>query len=291
MIGAVHDRIVRCFEDLSPRLRLAAEFVNRHPDEVATRTLRQVAQAAGLPPSTLSRLARALQFETYEDLREICRRELKRRNRVLADKANALLRLSAGQGDGGKSGVFFYQARSAIENIRSLMDTIDMEKLRSAIDSLARARTVLLIGTSSGGALANYFTCMARLAFENWRVTGAGGALWAAEISKLGAEDVVFLVSTRPYGNLTVRAAQAARNAGAELIIVTDDLASPYGAIASYCFIVRTESPQFFPSHVAAMVLVEGMMGMLVRRAGKQAAGEIQKMESTAFAIGEYWVD
>jgi DNA-binding MurR/RpiR family transcriptional regulator len=287
--GGMQDRIVKSFNGLSPRLRSAAEFINTHPEEVATRTLREVAEAAGLTPPTLSRLARALKFETYEELREVCRRELKRRNRILAEKANALLRISSGKSDGGKSGVFFLQARSAIENIQELMDTIDEEKLRSAADMLVRARTVLLIGTSSGGALASYLISMARLAFENWRITGSGGVLWSAEIAKLGAGDAVFVVSTEPYGNLTVRAAQAARETGADLIAVTDSLASPFGSIASQCFIVRTESPQFFPSHIAAMTLVEGLMGMVVQQAGKRATTQIEKMESTAFSVGEYW--
>lgn len=291
--GGIQDCIVKSFNTLSPKLRSAAEYINRHPEEVATHTLREVAEAAGLTPPTLSRLARALEFETYEELREVCRRELKRRHRILAEKADALLRLSSGKGknDGGKPGVFLLQARSAIENVQNLMDTIDEEKLKSAADILATARTVLLVGTGSGGALANYLISMARLAFGNWRITGSGGALWSAEVSKLAAGDAVFVVSNRPYGNLTVRAAQAAREAGANVIAVTDGLDSPFGSIASQCFVVRTESPQFFPSHIAAMVLIEGLMGMVVQRAGKRAAAQIEKTESTAFAIGEYWAE
>ena len=38
---------------LSPKLRIAAEFLVAHPDEVATRALRQLANAAHLTPPTL----------------------------------------------------------------------------------------------------------------------------------------------------------------------------------------------------------------------------------------------
>lgn len=289
--GSIQDRIMSRFDGLSPKLRRAAEFVAAHPDEVATRTLRQVAKTANLTPPTLSRLARALEFETYEDLREICRLELKRRNRILADKADALLRLSSEPSSVEKSVVFVSQARSAIENVQELMETADMGKLRTAADTLARARRVVLVGTSSGLAVANYFCCMARLAFDNWQVAGAGGSLWSSTLTDIGPGDVVFLVSIQPYGDLPVRAAQSAREAGADVIAVTDNLASPYGAIASQCFIVGTESPQFFPSHVAAIVLVEGLMGMVVRRGGKQAAERIQQAESKAHELGEYWVN
>ena len=278
-------------DGLSPKLRIAAEFVMAHPDEVATRTLRQVAKAANLTPPTLSRLARALDCETYEDLREICRGELKRRNRVLADKAQALLQLSSEDGPADKSGVFYVQARSAMENVQELMESVELDKLRAAADALARARRVVLFGTSSGLALVNYFRCMAGMAFDNWRVAGADGAFWATEMARLGPEDVVFVVSSRPYGAHPVRAAEVARDAGAAVIAVTDNLQSPYAGIASNCFIVETESPQFFPSHVAPLVLIEGLMGMVVRRAGKQAVDRIRSTELAVHELQEYWVN
>jgi DNA-binding MurR/RpiR family transcriptional regulator len=278
-------------DDLSPKLRSAAEFVVAHPDEVATRTLRQVAKAANLTPPTLSRLARALDCETYEDLREICRGELKRRNRVLADKAQELLQLSSGNNQGDKPGVFLVQARSAMANVQELMETIELDRLRAAADALAGARKVVLLGATSGLALASYFRCMASMAFDNWRVAGADGAFWATEIAKLGPEDVVFVVSIKPYADQPVHAAKIARKTGAQVIAVTDSLGSPYASIASHCFIVETESPQFFPSHAAPLVLIEGLMGMIVRRAGKSAAGRIRSAESTGHELHEYWVN
>ena len=276
---------------LSPKLRMAAEFVVENPDEVATRSLRQIAKAANLTPPTLSRLARALDCETYEDLREICRGEMKRRHRVLADKAQALLQLSSEGAPGGKSGVFLVQAHSALDNIQDLMESVELDKLRATADTLVRARKVVLFGTSSGLAMVSYFRCMAAMAFDHWRVAGTDGALWASEMAKLGPEDVVLVVSLRPYGSCPVDAAKIARDAGATVIAITDNLRSPYAGIATRCFIVKTDSPQFYPSHVALLVLIEGLMGMVVRRAGKQAAARIRSTESTAYEMGEYWVN
>lgn len=289
--ASIQDRVMARIDDLSPKLRSAAEFVVAHPDEVATRSLRQVAKAANLTPPTLSRLARALDCETYEDLREICRGELKRRNRVLADKAQELLQLSSGNDQTDKPGVFLVQARSALENVQELMETVELDRLRAAADALSKARKVLLLGTSSGLAMANYFRCMASMAFDNWRVAGADGTLWATEIAKLGPEDVVFVVSIQPYADQPVRSAQIVSDTGAQIIAVTDSLKSPFASIASHCFIVETESPQFFPSHAAPLVLIEGLMGMVVRRAGKSAAGRIRSAESTGHELHEYWVN
>ena len=71
-VNSVEARIARRFDGLSPQLRRAASYVLAHPDEVATHSLRQVSRAAKIAPPTLSRLARALDCESYEAFREIC---------------------------------------------------------------------------------------------------------------------------------------------------------------------------------------------------------------------------
>lgn len=276
-------------DGLSPRLRSAAEFVAAHPDEVATRTLRQVAKAANLTPPTLSRLARALDCETYEDLRELCRGELKRRNRSLADKAEALLKLSTEADAPNRSGIVISQARSAVANIQHLMQTIDLEKLREAADRLARARRVVLIGSSSTFAMMNYFARMGQMVFDNWTVAGVEGALWSHEIARLDSSDAVFVVSLNPYADMCIRAAEMSRNLGADVIAITDGVQSPLARFATHCFMVETESPQFFPSHVATLVLIEGLMGMIVRRDGDNAATRIRSTEQVGWQLGEYW--
>ena len=289
--SSIQNQIGPRLNDLSPKLRSAAEFVLAYPDEVATRTLRQVAKAADLTPPTFSRLARALDCDTYDDLREICRSELKRRNRVLADKAQKLLQMSTPTGSTDQTGMFFVQARSAIDNIQNLLQSLELDRLRSAADAMARARKVVMFGTTSGEVMVNYFRCMAGMAFDNWIIAGADSAMWATELTKLGPKDVVFVVSIEPYSDRPVRAAQFARTKGARVIAITDDVEAPMATIATNCFFVKTQSPQFFPSHIVPLLVIEGLMGMVVRRAGAQAARNIQAVESAGHELKEYWID
>lgn len=287
--NSIEDRVAARLDGLSPRLRSAAAFVAAHPEEVATRTLRQVARAANLTPPTLSRLARALGCGNYEELREICRRELKRRNRSLADKAQALLELTTVGGAPERSGVFIAQAKAAVANIQDLMETVDLEKLRQAAAALAGARKVVLVGASSGLAVVSYFARMGQMAFDNWQVAGADGAMWASTVARLGPGDAVVVVSLDPYASVSVRAAELARAAGADVVAITDSLQSPLARVATTCFIVGTDSPQFFPSHVAPLVLVEALMGMVVRRGGDRVAERIKSAEAAGHRLAEYW--
>ena len=286
--GSIRERVGSKIDGLSPQLRIAAEYVASHPDEIATRTLRQVAQTADLPPPTFSRLARALDCDSYEDLREICRLELKRRNRSLADKAEALMQLSTVSGSRGTSGFFMSQATSASTNIQRLVETIDVEQLRVAAETLAKARRVVLVGSASTLAMVNYFARMAQMAFDNWSVAGSDSGLWSTALARLEPGDAAFVMSLDPYTSMAVRATELARESGADVIAVTDGVQSPLAGAATQCFFVETDSPHFFPSHVAAMVLIEGLMGMIVRRGGASVANRIRSAEALRRQTGEY---
>lgn len=288
---SIRDQIMARVGTLSPKLRSAAEYVASHPGEIATRSLRQIARSADLNPPTLSRLARALDFKNYEDLRETCRDELKRerRNRGFADKAELLQQFDTDISPSGDSGIVISQAKSAVTNIQKLMETVDLEKLREAADMIVSARHVVLVGGPSTLAMVNYFARMAHIAFDNWIVAGLDGAWWSHEIVRLGEGDAVFVVSLNPYSNLCIKAAQLSRDAGADVIAVTDGFTSPLAGIANHCFMVETDSPLFFPSHVAALVFIEGLMGMIVRRGGDQITKRIRSVEAASGEFGEYW--
>jgi DNA-binding MurR/RpiR family transcriptional regulator len=54
------------YSSLSPQLQRAARFVVENPEEVATRSLRQIAASIDMSPPTFSRLAGALGYKNYE---------------------------------------------------------------------------------------------------------------------------------------------------------------------------------------------------------------------------------
>ena len=50
-----------------------------------------------------------------------------------------------------------------------------------------------------------------------------------------------------------------------------------------------SDSPQFFSSYAATLVLVETIIGMLVARAGPEAMDRIAEVEARNHRLEEYW--
>src|ERR1700741_1625761 len=69
--------VTQRFDALSGQLRLAARHLLDHPDDVALGSMRELAHQAGLPPVTFVRLARALGFADFSELRELFQKRLR----------------------------------------------------------------------------------------------------------------------------------------------------------------------------------------------------------------------
>lgn len=279
------ERVAPRIRDLSPTLRLAADYVLKHPELVAMHSLRRVAEESDLNPPTFTRLAQSLGFQNYEELRQLCRYEIQQNSSSFADKAASLQR---SQGDAAGA-LLPSHALASIGNIESLVEATDTTALAGAADTLAAARNVVLIGSLSSAALIDYVAYMAHMAFPNWRAVLRNHETASMELRELGLRDAMIALAYKPYSSRTVAAARRVQQAGVPLIAVTDSYASPIAADAAHVFVTPTDSRHFFASSVPLIVLFEALLSMVVSRSGKKAQERIAAVERENHESGEYW--
>ncbi len=282
----IQDRINGAFAGLSGQQQVAAKYVVENPLEVATRSLRSVASISGVSPATFSRLARTLGYDDYEQLREDGRELVERKISPFSERAHAL-RVAAS--DQGLAAILQHQAAACVSNIEDLQRSIDVSRLDAAVQCLHDARTVLLVGAMGSAGVMDYFGYMAHWFKANWKVVGRNGTELSPSISRLVPGEVVFALSKAPYARRTIAALQVAKEAGATTIVITDSPMSPALQFADYGFVTATDSPQFFSSYVATMVLMEAIVSMLLARAGPEAEEMIRAAEIQIDRLGENW--
>ena len=158
------DQVSRKYEDLSPKLKLAARYVMDHQVDVASYSLRQIAEKSGLSPPTFSRLARAVGFEEYEALRQRCRTDIQKRQVSLAERASLIHDYGDSLSDATRGSFAAKHARVAVNNIQQVIEAVDPDKLADAADRLSTAREVVLIGGQSSRTVLDYLRHIASLA-------------------------------------------------------------------------------------------------------------------------------
>ena len=178
-------------------------------------------------------------------------------------------------------------AAASVSAVQTLLERIDADRLETAADRLVSARRVALIGSLSAAAFVEYAGYVAGMAMRKWSVFGRNGSSLASQIMDLGPEDAALVIAFDPYARRSVRAAQLVREQGSYLLAITDAASSPLAEIANESFFVSTDSPQFFPSHVAVLVLLETLIGLAVRSKGMESpAAHRRRRSGAAWSLG-----
>lgn len=283
----IHDRVSIYYNGLSGQLQAAADYVVENPLDIATRSLRSVAAACKVSPPTFSRLARALEFDSYEEMRELCRVQLGRRSISFSDRA-ASLQSSVTTRE--QKAVFLdQQASAATTNIATMVNDIDLQRLETVVEKMGETGRVFLVGTLGSAGVLEYFSYLARWFSGKWVVAGRNGLSLGPALADVGEQDVVVILTYSPFAKRSIAAAEIASEKKAFVLVITDIVSCPALKSADLSFIVPTDSPQFFSSYVPVVLLLETIAGMLVARMGDDAHQRIEEVEKNNHQLGEYW--
>ncbi|MFU8834796.1 MAG: MurR/RpiR family transcriptional regulator [Roseovarius sp.] len=285
LAASFEERMARNFDRLSDKLRLAAEYVAAHPVDIATRSLRVVAQESGLAPATFSRLARGLDYDSFEELREAMRAKIGRRVNSFAERAGRLQTAH----EAGETGFVEAHVTACQSNLQTLLSDIDRALLERTVERLHAARNVLLFGALGSTGVVEYLSYMANFCSGNWSMAGRMGASLGAALTGMDARDALVIVTKPPYATRSIEAAHMGAAQGAFVVVITDSPACPALSSASAGFVLPTDSPHFYSSYVTTLAFMEVLVGMLVGRAGSVARARIAQVEESSRRLGEVW--
>lgn len=275
-ILAVENKILERYSQLSEKLKLAADFIVSNPLDVASRSLRSIASSAGLSPATFTRLAKAIGYNSYEELREESRKSFSEKLESFTERA-ARIRSESQQGP--INTLLNQQGQACRANIDTLFSGLDEKRLERSAKSLLNAKRVYLVGALGSASMLDYLAYMAGWFLQNWYVSGRNGVTLSSILANLEKGDVVVVLSLAPFAKRSVAAAKIARERKAKVIVVTDSHTFPELSSADEHFLVRTESANFFSSYASVLVLFETMVSLMVSLSGEKADASISKIE------------
>lgn len=284
--GSVIAALTSRFESLSPQLQRAARAIIDSPREVGVQSMRALAGKLDVHPNTLVRLAQSLGFDGYEAMRE------RFRDFVVADglgsfrdRAKWLQEMEA---RGGTAEVVAELAAATEQNLEAMWRRQDAAGLDAAADAILAAPRVYVLGMGSAYCLAQQFWYVARMAFEHIVPIPRHGSQPVDDLAWIRADDVLVALTFQPYRAETMQAVRRARRIGAAVVGVTDSVTSPLAKLADHLLVSPTHTPQFFQSHAAVTALLEGLIAVMVARAGDEAAARVEAFHKERLAAGLY---
>jgi DNA-binding MurR/RpiR family transcriptional regulator len=254
---------------LPKRLTQIAAFALENPDEIAFGTVSSIAEQAEVQPSALVRFSQALGYQGFSDMQEIFRSRL--RDRIL-NYDERLQQLRAHARDTSKPNVIFQGfCEASAKSIAALQEKLDPASLDRAVEQLARAETIYLIGLRRSFPIASYMAyALGKLGVRAILVDAVGG-LAAEQITFAGPRDAVLAISFTPYASETVSLAGAAAQKGVPIVSVTDSPFSPLAQVAGPWIEISEANFEGFRSMAATLTLAMTLTAAIAERRAQGA--------------------
>ena len=239
--------------DLPKRLTQIAGFALENPDEIAFGTVSSIAEQAAVQPSALVRFAQAMGYQGFSDMQEVFRSRL--RDRIL-NYGERLQQLRAHAQETSKPHVIFQGfCEASARSIAALEEKLPPEDLARAVECLAQAGTIYLIGLRRSFPIASYMAyAFGKLGVKAILVDAVGG-LAAEQITFAGPKDAVLAISFTPYASETITLARAAAERGVPLVSITDSPFSPLAQMAGQWIEISEANFEGFRSMAATLTL------------------------------------
>jgi DNA-binding MurR/RpiR family transcriptional regulator len=214
-------RLAEISETMPKRLRQCAEFVAQNTDRIAVSTVAELSAGAGVQPSAFMRFCQLMGFSGFSDMQKMFRETYAQK---WPDYATRLENLRA-TGDDSPSALLAEFVEAGRLSLENLATSVDLETLETAVDVLAAAPMIHVVGFRRAFPVASYLS----YAFEKMDIP----AVLHDGVGKLNPRhairkgDVVIAITFAPYSQETIELATYARGVGCEIVAITDTMSSP----------------------------------------------------------------
>ena len=268
---------------LPMRLREVGRFVAANDYDATTRSMRDLAAAAGADPASFTRLAKALGYPGWDALRAALTEA-----RRPAQSAPFSGRTKGRRGPNAD----VVLVADKLEAEAAGMARISPDAIAGAARTLQAAQRIWIAGFRSCRSVAELLNYQLRL-FRPDDVQLVGGS--GPDDLDFGAfrtGDAVIVIGFAPYSTASVLSARAAHRCGAALIAITDRTDAPMAEGAEHLLLFEAAaSPGFFPSLTGAIAIAQSLAAVAFVLGGVGAKRRLEQTEARLAAMSQYFAE
>ncbi len=259
-------RVAREYDDLSKQLKLIAQYITEHRQQMVVVRIRDVADACGVQPSAVVRFAQHFGFSGYSDLQAVFRDAYA--SGTTAGSYHQ--RLQAVISDHPAQMQSSELARSFLETcqagIATMKTDLDDRAFEKAVTILQNAEHIYIMGVRRMFPVASYLAYALPQTRKRVILVDGLGGLYKEQIEGLSKGDVLISISMAPYGTETRYCTDLAVEREATVVAITDSSLSPISRAAAGSLTVHESEAYFVRSLASTMSLAQALFIALAYR-------------------------
>lgn len=234
----LRENIVSQFSLLSPELQRAAEFSLQNANQLVVQSMRAFATEAGVKPATLLRLAQRLGYNGWRELKSAFIDDLGLGNDTYVSKAEKLIAK-------GTQPALYEEVFLAHQANLAFTQAENQHAMQQAVTLLDEAKQVYICGFRASFPIAWSLFYVYRLFSRQVSLIDGLASNIEVFTREINAEDCLLLTSFSPYSRESLDVLNAARQAGARIIAITDSPVSPLAQTADCTLLFSSAAPLF----------------------------------------------
>jgi len=179
--------------------------------------------------------------------------------------------------------------RDVLTNIEETFADISTQDLKAAAEAIWNARRVFTLGVGVNNSVARNFTYLASTGMTEFHAIPRPGSTPVDDLAWADSNDILIAVTCKPYRSEVVKAVKIAREQGMKIVALSDSPASPILREADHSFVVRVDTPQFFPSTVSIIALLETILSFVISVASDEIPERVDTFHKRRHQLGLYY--
>ncbi len=254
--------------------RLIGRYILDNYDKAAFMTAARLGQTVKISESTVVRFAVELGYDGYPAMQ-------KAMQEMIRGKLTTVQRIEVSYDRLGAQGVLDKVVQSDIENLRMTLNELKREDFDGAVNAIAGARRIYILGVRSSAALSDFLTFYFKLIFDNvCQVQTSLASEMFEQMLRVGKGDVVIGISFPRYSTRSVRAMEFARDQGATVVAITDSEMSPLYDTADYRLLAKSGMVSFADSLVAPLSIINALIVAVGRKKSAEVTATFKRLEN-----------
>ena len=253
--------------------QLAKSLLDNYPVS-GLGSITTVAENARVSTPTVARMVQKLGYKGYPDFQSHLHQE------VEATISNPLTKHDRWASNAPGTHILNRFADAITNNLRQTLSDIDAATFDGVAALLSeRKRGLYFVGGRITGALAEYFFTHMQVIRPNTTLLSSNSSTWPQYVLNMNPGDLIVIFDIRRYEQEMVNLAAAARRRGAEIIVFTDQWATPAAKHAKHTFRVQIEAPSAWDSSVVTLFIIEALIEAVQSSTWDETSARMKTLE------------
>ncbi|WP_029413952.1 MurR/RpiR family transcriptional regulator [Acidovorax radicis] len=274
--GLLTERLARQSAELTVSERALAEALGRDYPHALLESATALAARNGTSASTVVRLFAKLGYASYAEAQREARGEVTALLQTAGQRAPVTIGTERSLPQCVDDALLHDQ-----HNITATRDSLDMVAFEAMARRIAQTEgRIFVLAQINSAPVAAWLALHLNMCRPGVQELGAGAVAATDQLLWVQPEDTLLVFSIRRYASGPVKVAQRFRDAGAQVLAITDSPAAPLAALAQHLVQVRTSNASPFDSYTAAFFVCNALVSAVAQLRHAQVSEALKRRDT-----------